>query len=106
MIRAMDDESRGFVIDEDVIISIEYPLGLEFLVDYFGLCLTLFPDFEDSWFDIYMEDITSSELRIFWEFFSREGDFLGTQSLIYFSELCSGKYFPHISIESLTEIVC
>lgn len=105
VIRAMDDESRGFIIDEDISIFVEYTIGIELLGDCDLFLFLCGPSFIDRVFDIYIEHITFSELRALGEFFSPYGDFFCTQGFIDFSESCTWKNLSHISIESLSYIV-
>ncbi len=101
----MDDEARGFIINEDIIISVEYSLWFEFFMYDSSFCLALFPDLQNLGWYVYMKDIASSELRILREFLSSKSYLFRTEGLKYFSEFCSGEYFSHISIKSLTEVV-
>lgn len=107
MIRAMDDESRGFIVDEDISVFEEYSRRIQFIVYRYSFIVIFlcFPYFQDTSFDIYIEHITVSELRTFGEFFSSYRDFFCTKGFIDFSEPCTWKNLSHVSIESLSYIV-
>lgn len=107
VIRAVDDEPRGFIVDEDIGVFVEYSRRIQFIV-YRYLFIVIFlclPYLQNISFDIYFEDIAFSELCAFGEFLTANRDFFSTEGFIDFSESCTWKNLSHISIESLSDIV-
>jgi len=108
MVGTVDDESRGFIIDEDIIILVEYARGFELIAYSFPLIVfrfVLLPREIQRILEIYFQHISLAESGTFGKLLSPDGDFFCSKGFIDLSELCSGEYLSQVSIESLVEII-